>query len=124
LVELGEAVGVIAAQSIGEPGTQLTLRTFHIGGTAARTVEQSFIKSKNEGTIKYHTLKTVPKKKEFVVLNRNGAISINDTDGRELERYLIPQGSFIAFKDGDQVNEGVVFVRWVLIRLRSLRNDR
>lgn len=112
LVELGEAVGVIAAQSIGEPGTQLTLRTFHIGGTAARTVEQSFIKSRNEGIIKYHALKTVPKKKEFVVLNRNGAISINDSDGRELERYMIPQGSFIAFKDGEQVNEGVVFVRW------------
>jgi len=112
LAEEGEAVGVIAAQSIGEPGTQLTLRTFHIGGTASRTIEQSFIKSKNEGTIKYHLMRTVPKKKEHVVLNRNGAISINDTDGRELERYLIPQGSFLSFQDGDHVNEGVVFVRW------------
>jgi DNA-directed RNA polymerase subunit beta' len=112
LAEQGEAVGVIAAQSIGEPGTQLTLRTFHIGGTASRTIEQSFIKSKNEGTIKYHLMRTVPKKKEQIVLNRNGAISINDTDGRELERYLIPQGSFLAYKDGDQINEGVVFVRW------------
>jgi DNA-directed RNA polymerase subunit beta' len=112
LAEQGEAVGVIAAQSIGEPGTQLTLRTFHIGGTASRTIEQSFIKSKNEGTIKYHLMRTVPKKKEQVVLNRNGAVSINDTDGRELERYLIPQGSFLAFKDGEHVNEGMVFVRW------------
>jgi len=112
LAEEGEAVGVIAAQSIGEPGTQLTLRTFHIGGTASRTIEQSFIKAKNEGTIKYHLLRTVPKKKEFVVLNRNGAVSINDTDGRELERYLIPQGAFLAFSDGAHVNEGALFVRW------------
>jgi len=112
LVEKGEAVGVIAAQSIGEPGTQLTLRTFHIGGTASRTIEQSFIKAKNPGWIKYHSLRVVPKKKEFVVLNRNGAISINDKDGRELERYLIPQGAFIAFKDGEEVGENVSFVRW------------
>jgi len=112
LVEQGEAVGVIAAQSIGEPGTQLTLRTFHIGGTASRTIEQSFIKAKNTGIIKYHNLRTVAKKKEFVVLNRNGALSINDVDGRELERYLIPQGAFIGFKDGDTVSENISFVRW------------
>jgi DNA-directed RNA polymerase subunit beta' len=112
LVEKGEAVGVIAAQSIGEPGTQLTLRTFHIGGTASRIIEQSFIKAKNAGLIKYHNLRVVSKKKEFVVLNRNGALSINDRDGRELERYIIPQGAFIAYKDGDDVNEGISFVRW------------
>jgi DNA-directed RNA polymerase subunit beta' len=112
LVEKGEAVGVIAAQSIGEPGTQLTLRTFHIGGTASRVIDQSFIKAKNAGFIKYHNLRVVTKKKEFVVLNRNGALSINDRDGRELERYLIPQGAFIAFKDGDSVTETISFVRW------------
>jgi DNA-directed RNA polymerase subunit beta' len=112
LVEKGEAVGVIAAQSIGEPGTQLTLRTFHIGGTASRIIEQSFIKARNSGTIKYHNLRIVPKKKEFVVLNRNGSLSINDKDGRELERYLIPQGAFIAFKDGEVVDENISFVRW------------
>ncbi len=112
LVEKGEAVGVIAAQSIGEPGTQLTLRTFHIGGTASRTIEQSFIKSKNEGFLKYHNLRVVAKKKEFVVLNRNGALSINDREGRELERYLVPQGAFIAFNDGDAVAVTVSFVRW------------
>jgi DNA-directed RNA polymerase subunit beta' len=112
LVEKGEAVGVIGAQSIGEPGTQLTLRTFHIGGTASRVIDQSFIKAKNAGSIKYHNLRVVTKKKEFVVLNRNGALSINDSDGRELERYLIPQGAFIAFKDGDNVSETVSFVRW------------
>ena len=112
LVEKGEAVGVIAAQSIGEPGTQLTLRTFHIGGTASRTIEQSFVKSKNEGWLKYHNLRVVPKRKEFVVLNRNGALSINDKDGRELERHFIPQGAFIVFKDGEEIKEGFSFVRW------------
>ncbi|MDD5730556.1 MAG: DNA-directed RNA polymerase subunit beta' [Candidatus Omnitrophica bacterium] len=112
LSELGEAVGVIAAQSIGEPGTQLTLRTFHIGGTASRVVEQSFIKSKNKGYIKYHNLRVVPKRKEFVLLNRNGAISVNDKDGRELERYFLPQGAFLAVKDGDEVEKGVSFVHW------------
>ena len=112
LVEVGEAVGVIAAQSIGEPGTQLTMRTFHIGGTASRVVEQSFIKSKNKGIVKYHSLRVTPKNKEFVVLNRNGSISINDKEGRELERYPIPQGAFINIADGEEVAKGVAFVRW------------
>jgi DNA-directed RNA polymerase subunit beta' len=112
MIELGEAVGVVAAQSIGEPGTQLTLRTFHIGGTASRIVEQSFIKAKNKGLIKCHNLRVVPKRKEFVVLNRNGSISINDKEGREFERYLIPQGAFVSFKDGDELEKGVSFVHW------------
>ncbi|MFA6216142.1 MAG: DNA-directed RNA polymerase subunit beta' [Candidatus Omnitrophota bacterium] len=112
MIELGEAVGVVAAQSIGEPGTQLTLRTFHIGGTASRIVEQSFIKAKNKGLIKFHNMRVVPKRKEFVVLNRNGSISINDKEGREFERYVVPQGSFISFKDGDEVEKGVSFVHW------------
>ncbi|MDD5059665.1 MAG: DNA-directed RNA polymerase subunit beta' [Candidatus Omnitrophica bacterium] len=112
LVELGEAVGVVAAQSIGEPGTQLTMRTFHIGGTASRTIEQSFVKAKNEGLIKYHALRVTLKNKENVVLNRNGAISINDPQGRELERYTIPQGAFISFNDGDLVKKGSSFVHW------------
>jgi len=112
LIELGEAVGVVAAQSIGEPGTQLTMRTFHIGGTASRTIEQSFIKAKNEGIIKYHNLRVTLKDKEQVVLNRNGAISINDAQGRELERYPLPQGAFILFADGKDVTKGVSFVHW------------
>jgi len=112
LVEIGEAVGVIAAQSIGEPGTQLTMRTFHIGGTASRIVEQSFIKAKNKGIIKYHNLRTAIKEKEFVVLNRNGAISINDNQGRELERYPVPQGAFINVADSGEVNKGSAFIRW------------
>jgi len=112
LVELGEAVGVIAAQSIGEPGTQLTMRTFHIGGTASRTVAQSFIKSKNRGIVKYHNLRIVPKHKEFIVLNRNGSISINDKQGRELERYAVPQGAFINVSEDGEVNKDVAFIRW------------
>ena len=112
LAEQGEAIGVIAAQSIGEPGTQLTMRTFHIGGTASRIVEQSSIKSKNKGIIKYHNLRVVEKGREFIVLNRNGAISINSEQGRELERYLIPQGSLISIADSKEAAKGEVFVRW------------
>ncbi len=114
IVELGEAVGVIAAQSIGEPGTQLTMRTFHIGGTASRIVEQSFIKAKNKGAVKYHNLRTVKSKKsgEYVVLNRNGQISINDVSGRELERYTLPQGSLISVADQDSVAKDIIFVKW------------
>ncbi len=112
MVELGEAVGVIAAQSIGEPGTQLTMRTFHIGGTASRKVEQSFIKSKNKGIVKYHNLRVTPKNKEFVVLNRNGAISINDPQGRELERFAVPQGAYIGVANGGEVNKDAIFIHW------------
>ena len=112
IVELGEAVGVIAAQSIGEPGTQLTMRTFHIGGTASRIVEQSFIRAKNKGIIKYHNLRVTAKNKEFIVLNRNGSISINDKQGRELERYTIPQGAFITVADAGEVAKAAVFTRW------------
>jgi len=114
MVELGEAVGIIAAQSIGEPGTQLTMRTFHIGGTASRIVEQSYIESKYKGVIKYHTLRVVETKKEgeFVVLNRNGQISINDAQGRELERHTIPQGALVRVEEGKGVDAGSIFVKW------------
>ncbi len=112
LVEVGEAVGCIAAQSIGEPGTQLTMRTFHIGGTASRAVEQSFIRSKNDGTIKYHGLRVVEKGKEYIVLNRNGTISINDEFGREHERYPLVQGSIIKVADGSVIKKGAIFVSW------------
>jgi len=111
-VELGEAVGIIAAQSIGEPGTQLTMRTFHIGGTASRIVAQSFLKAKNKGIIKYHNLRVAPKNKEFIVLNRNGSVSINDKQGRELERYTVTQGAFITISDGDEVAKGISFIHW------------
>ena len=103
-VDLGVAVGIIASQSIGEPGTQLTMRTFHIGGTASRIVEQSFIKSKNEGTLLYHNLRIVKKKAgENIVLNRNGQISIVDKNQREYERHVIPQGAVIKFDDQQEV---------------------
>jgi DNA-directed RNA polymerase subunit beta' len=112
IAELGEAVGVVAAQSIGEPGTQLTMRTFHIGGTASRKVEQSFIKSKNKGVLKYHNLRVVGKNKEFIVLNRNGSLSINDKQGRELERFPVPQGAFINVPDGGELEKDVAFIHW------------
>ncbi len=114
IVELGDAVGVIAAQSIGEPGTQLTMRTFHIGGTASRIVEQSNIKSKNDGIVKYHSLKIVHKEgsKEVIILTRNGQVSVNDEAGREYERYAVPHGATITIPDGDKVKKDEVFVRW------------
>jgi len=113
-VQLGEAVGIIAAQSIGEPGTQLTMRTFHIGGTASRVIEQSYIESRNKGLAKYHSLKIVPAKKpgQFIVLNRNGQISIDDSSGRELERHTVPQGAVLLFPEGSSVDKKTIFVRW------------
>ena len=112
LSENGEAVGIIAAQSIGEPGTQLTMRTFHIGGTASRVVEQSTHKSKNKGIVKYHNIRSVAKNKDYVVLNKNGSVSINDEHGRELERYTVPQGAFITVVDGGEVTKGIPFIYW------------
>ncbi|MGD2278920.1 MAG: DNA-directed RNA polymerase subunit beta' [Candidatus Omnitrophota bacterium] len=114
IVEVGEAVGIVAAQSIGEPGTQLTMRTFHIGGTASRIVEQSYYQSKEAGFVKYHNIKVVESREsgKFVVLNRNGQISINEPDGREIERQTIPLGSYIFFKDGDQIKKGEKFAEW------------
>jgi len=112
MVELGEAIGIIAAQSIGEPGTQLTMRTFHIGGTAYRVVAQSFIKAKNKGTVKYHALKVAEKEKGFVVLNRNGQVSINDEAGRELERYTVPHGALLTVGEEKRVSKDEIFVKW------------
>ena len=112
IVELGEAVGIVAAQSIGEPGTQLTMRTFHIGGTAFRVVEVSHIKVKNKGVLKFHNIRSVKKTKEYVVLNRNGQISINDENGRELERYVIPSGAILKHAEGEKINKDEVLVRW------------
>ncbi len=112
MVEIGEAVGTIAAQSIGEPGTQLTMRTFHIGGTASRTIEQSYLRAKNKGTLKYHQLRVVEKDKQFIVLNRNGSISINNEFGREFERYQLPQGATIKTADAGNVDKDEIFVTW------------
>ncbi len=113
MAELGEAVGIIAAQSIGEPGTQLTMRTFHIGGTAHRVIEQSQIKTKHKGAVKFHNLKTVKTKPdEQLVLNRNGELSIVDSEGRELERHRIPQGGVLNKGDGEAVAKDELVVRW------------
>ena len=113
LVEMGTAIGIIAAQSIGEPGTQLTMRTFHIGGTASRIVEQSYFRARNSGALQYHGLKTVVTKSgEIIVLNRNGQLTIHDDTGRELERYTLPTGAIIAQKEGDKVKKDEIFVKW------------
>ena len=113
LAELGEAVGIIAAQSIGEPGTQLTMRTFHIGGTASRVVEASKHESKNPGMVKYHNLRTVVNRDgDLVATNRNGEIGIADERGRERERYPVVYGARIKVKPDERVKPGRVLVEW------------
>ena len=113
LVEMGEAVGVIAAQSIGEPGTQLTMRTFHIGGTASRVSEQSRQESKSRGVLKFIGLSTVRSKEgDLVVMNRNGAIAIVDEKGRELERYAVVYGARLKKKEGDPIEMGEIMLEW------------
>ncbi|MEP7016010.1 MAG: DNA-directed RNA polymerase subunit beta', partial [Verrucomicrobiota bacterium] len=112
-VKLGEAVGIIAAQSIGEPGTQLTMRTFHIGGTASQTFKQPIIKAKNDGEVRYNDLRVVESLEgNWIVLNKNGSVGIHGKDGRELERYNIVVGSVISTKDGGQVKKAETFVQW------------
>jgi DNA-directed RNA polymerase subunit beta' len=113
LVELGEAVGVIAAQSIGEPGTQLTMRTFHIGGTASRVSEQSRVEAKNNGTVRFVNLQTVRAKTgDLVVMNRNGSIVVVDAKGREKERYAVVYGAHVKVAEGQEVSLGTVMVEW------------
>ncbi len=113
MVKLGEAVGIIAAQSIGEPGTQLTMRTFHIGGTASQTFKQPVIKAKNEGTIRFNELRTVQALDgNWIVLNKNGSITVHNKDGRELEKYNVVIGSVINLPDGGAVKKGDIFVQW------------
>ena len=113
MIKLGEAVGIIAAQSIGEPGTQLTMRTFHVGGTASQTFKQPVIKAKNEGTVRFNELKVVPTNEgNFVVLNKNGTASLHAKDGRELESYNIVVGSVISVADGSTVKKGETFIQW------------
>jgi len=110
----GEAVGIIAAQSIGEPGTQLTMRTFHIGGTASAVFKEPEIKAKEGGVVKYEGLRVVDLRDgSHIVLNKNGRVSIHDpkTD-KELEDYDIPIGAVISIANGDKVRKGGTFVRW------------
>jgi DNA-directed RNA polymerase subunit beta' len=113
VVEMGEAVGVIAAQSIGEPGTQLTMRTFHIGGTASRISEQTTLEAKNNGFLKFHNLQTVVNRDgNFVAMNRNGAVVVVDDKGHERERYSVVYGARIKFADGAPVKLGNILVEW------------
>ncbi|HSH15236.1 MAG TPA: DNA-directed RNA polymerase subunit beta', partial [Verrucomicrobiae bacterium] len=113
MVELGEAVGVIAAQSIGEPGTQLTMRTFHIGGTATRVTEQSKVEAKNNGFVKFIDLNVVEGRgKSLISMNRSGLVAVVDEKGREKERYHVVYGARLNVKDGDAVTIGQSLVEW------------
>ncbi len=116
LVELGQAVGVIAAQSIGEPGTQLTMRTFHIGGTASRVSDQNTLDAKHAGVAKFEGLTVVEGHKEaggaLIVMNRNGYLVVQDEKGRDRERYPIIYGARLKVRDGQAVKPGQVMVEW------------
>jgi len=121
LVELGLAVGVIAAQSIGEPGTQLTMRTFHIGGTASRVADQSTIETRHRGTVRFEGLQAVEGReqkesagggKALIVMNRSGSINIVDDKGVVRERYSVVYGARLKVKDGQHVEKGQILVEW------------
>jgi DNA-directed RNA polymerase subunit beta' len=112
-INIGEAVGVIAAQSIGEPGTQLTMRTFHIGGAASRAAAANSVEIKGKGTVRLHNIKTVHHEKgHLVAVSRSGELGVVDEFGRERERYKIPYGAMISVNDGDQVTSGQVVATW------------
>ena len=113
LVNTGEAIGIIAAQSIGEPGTQLTMRTFHIGGTASRRAEQTTLECRIDGRVKFINLKTVKNREgNLIVMNRNGEIAILDETGRERRRYSVIYGAKLKVKDGQKVKEGELMAEW------------
>jgi len=113
LVKLGEATGIIAAQSIGEPGTQLTMRTFHIGGTASAVFKQPQIKAKFDGTVRYNEMRLVTLEDgNNIVLNKNGTVAILAEDGRELEQHNVVIGAVISVPDGGKVKKGDTFVQW------------
>src|SRR5579863_3443995 len=113
LINIGEAVGVIAAQSIGEPGTQLTMRTFHIGGAASRAAAASNVEIRNKGNLRFHRIKTVEHEKgHLVAVSRSGEIGVVDDFGRERERYKIPYGATITAKEGNTVAGGQIVATW------------
>ncbi|HEJ84152.1 MAG TPA: DNA-directed RNA polymerase subunit beta', partial [Desulfobacteraceae bacterium] len=112
-VNIGEAIGIIAAQSIGEPGTQLTMRTFHIGGTASKRVEQTTVEARNGGTVSFQNLKTVQNVEgHLVVMNRNGEIAILGKGGREVERYPIIYGAVLKVRDGEDIQPNQTLAEW------------
>ena len=113
LVNKGESVGVIAAQSIGEPGTQLTMRTFHIGGAASSSASVNSIEIKNKGSVKFHNVKTVTNSsKKQISVSRSGEVRVIDVNGREKERYKIPYGSEFIVVDGASVDVGQTIATW------------
>lgn len=113
LVNVGEAVGIIAAQSIGEPGTQLTMRTFHIGGTASKEIEQSSISAQNKGKVIFSRVRTVANRKgELMVLGKSGQVKIVDEQGREREKYFLPTGAKLLVKEGEEVKKGQILAEW------------
>lgn len=112
-VEIGEAVGIIAAQSIGEPGTQLTMRTFHIGGAAQKIIEQAVLDVKNSGKVKFININAVRNREgALVVLNRNALIAIVDSKGREREKYSLVYGAKLKIEEGQKVEAGQRIVEW------------
>jgi DNA-directed RNA polymerase subunit beta' len=112
-VSIGEAVGVVAAQSIGEPGTQLTMRTFHIGGAASRAASVDNIEVKSGGTVKHHNIKVVSHSSgNYVAVSRSGELAVLDETGRERERYKVPYGAVLSVGDGDEVKAGQVVANW------------
>jgi len=119
LVELGQAVGVIAAQSIGEPGTQLTMRTFHIGGTASRISEQSTQEARYDGMVRFENIQTVETGQagakgttELIVMNRTGSVVVQDEKGRDRERYPVVYGARLRVRDGQKVESGQLLLEW------------
>ncbi len=113
LPEIGDALGIIAAQSIGEPGTQLTMRTFHIGGTASSAYRQPIIKARNSGIVKFEEVRAVKNEKdEFVVVNKSGAIIVEDEKGRQLDRFELVIGAVIEKKEGDKVKPNDKIASW------------
>jgi len=114
MVEMGETCGVIAAQSIGEPGTQLTMRTFHVGGTASRVSDKSRLDAKNNGTVHFINLNTVKSERDgmLVAMNRSGSIAIIDDRGREKERYQVVYGARMRVEDGQRVQLGEQLAEW------------
>ncbi len=112
-IQIGEAIGIIAAQSIGEPGTQLTMRTFHIGGTASKRIEQTSIQNRYPGQVKFVNLNTVLNREgDLVAMNRNGEIAIVSETGRERERYVIVYGAKLKVREGQMVAPETLLAEW------------
>ena len=112
LVDLGTPVGIIAAQSIGEPGTQLTMRTFHIGGTASAEVSEPFHRAEKQGSLRFQNVRTVLTGEGTRVLNKNGAILLLDSEAKEVARYTLGIGTLLMVKDGDAVKKGQKLAEW------------